>query len=394
MNDDKIPIHEEKFNKKKIELINFLSFAMGFSQALLAYITSTYFKEALGMENIGIFYIAAYLVVLAALFNFHKLVKKIGKSYVFFASFIIKLISLLFLVTLPPSSGGAIFLVLHMIFGALEVVALDIILESFSVDKMSGRVRGVYLTLLDAGFILGPLLSTSILENFGFKGVFIISLVINIFILLIGFFGLSGVNHKFDKRLTVGQLLKKTWQRPNIKRIYCVSFVLESFYAIMIIFMPIYLRDLGMDWQQIGVIFTLMLIPFLLLPFPVGWLADTKLGEKEMIFFALLIMGSATFLIYFINSAAMLPWIVALFTTRIGAAALQTLRDSYFYKRIDGRDVDLIDFFRTAMPAAYIFSMLASTIILIFFPLKIIFIFLAALIILGLYPTLRLKDNL
>lgn len=394
MNDNMVPIHEERLNKKKIRLVDFISFAIGFSQALLAYITSTYFKEALGMENIGAYYVVAYFIVLVVLFNFHKFIKKYGKSYVFFASFVIKLFSLLFLILLPPSLTGAIFLVIHMIFGALEVVALDIILESFSVDKMSGRVRGVYLTLLDTGFILGPLLSMSALENSGFKGVFVISLIINIFILLVSFVGLRGVNHKFDGRLTVVELFKKIWLRPNVKRIYCVSFILESFYAVMIIFMPIYLRDLGMTWQQIGVIFTLMLLPFLFLPYPVGWLADKKFGEKEMIFLALLIMAGGTFLIYFINSAAILPWVIILFITRVGAAALQALRDSYFYKRIDGRDVDLIDFFRTAMPAAYIFSMIGVTIILILFSLKIIFIFLAALIIAGLYPTYKLVDNL
>jgi len=69
------------------------------------------------------------------------------------------------------------------------------------------------------------------------------------------------------------------------------------------------------------------------------------------------------------------------------------LRDSYFYKRIDSRDVDFIHFYRTAMPVGYITASLVSFFILAFFPIKILFIFMALLVFSALLPAFFLLDS-
>ena len=79
--------------------------------------------------------------------------------------------------------------------------------------------------------------------------------------------------------------------------------------------------------------------------------------------------------------------------TRVGAASLEMLRDSYFYKRIDSRDVDLINFFRTTLPVAYIVGSIISGVLLIYFPIKSVFIFIALLALTGIITALRLVDN-
>lgn len=385
--------HEEKLNRRKIKLVNIISFFSGFSQAILAYILSSYFKQVLGMEKIGLIFSITYLIIFLLLINLHKIVRRFGKSDSYFTFLTIQIIALFILAFSPASAWSALFLAVYIIFSNLSVVSMDFILESFSVDRMSGRLRGMYLTLLDAGFILGPLISTSSLEKFNFRGVFLIALIFYIIILLMALSGLRGINHKFLGRMDIMDIIKKIWKRKNVMRIYYVSFILESFYAIMIIFTPIYLRELGMDWQQIGLIFTVMLIPFIILPYPCGWLADTKYGEKEMLFGACFIMGFATLAIYFIGPATLTTWAIILLMTRIGASVIQTLRDSYFYKRIDAYDVDIIDFFRTAVPLGYVFSMIASTILLLFLPLNYIFIFLALLTFTALYPIFKMEDS-
>lgn len=176
-------------------------------------------------------------------------------------------------------------------------------------------------------------------------------------------------------------------------RIYWISFALEFFYALMIIYTPIYLLDLGMSWQQIGVIFTIMLVPFVLLQYPAGFLADKKTGEKELIIFAVVFMAFSTLSIFFFNSKSIFVWGAVLFATRIGAALVEILRDSYFYKQIDGRDVDIINFFRTATPFGYVFAALLSSLTLFFLPLKFVFVLIALVLFLSLYQAIKLKDN-
>jgi len=205
--------------------------------------------------------------------------------------------------------------------------------------------------------------------------------------------GFRGINHTFHKKETVLALLKRAWQRKNIIRIYYISFILEFFYAIMIIFTPLYLLGLGFSWIQIGTIFSIMLVPFVLIQYPIGILADKETGEKELIALSLFIMGFSTLAFYYIKSTDIFILGAILFMTRVGASLIEILRDSYFYKRIDSRDIDLIDFFRTSKSLAYILAAGVSSILLLKLPIDFLFFFLAVVIFSGLYPTFKLKDN-
>mgnify|MGYP000974520694 CR=1 FL=1 len=386
-------LHDEQLNSKKIKLINFISFLIGFSQATVVYVFSTYFKDSSGTENVGIFYFVAYLFVLIFLLNLHKAVRKLGKSNVFYFSILAKIVVMVFLILLPPSWYSIPFLALYMVLVALIWTSLDVILESFSADKVSGRVRGLHLTIFNAGFLLGPLVSSQLMSNIGFSGIFLFSLVVDAFVLVFSLIGFRNVNHVFKQKLGVIEVIRKVFKRKDVMRIYWVSFALEFFYALMIIYTPIYLLDLGMSWQQIGLIFTLMLLPFVLIQYPAGILADKKMGEKELIIFAIVFMVLATLSVFFLNSMSVLVWGSVLFATRIGAALVEILRDSYFYKRIDGHDVDLINFFRTATPLGYIMAAIFSSVLLFFLPLKFVFILIALILFLSLYQAIKLDDN-
>ena len=386
-------IHDEKLDSGKIRLVSLVSFFMGFSQAFFIYIMSSYFKAASGIENVGGFYLAAYAVTLICILNLHKVIKRFGKSDVFYFSLFLKILTIVFLLLIPPSWIAILLVVFYIIFGNLEWVSLDIILESCSKDCMSGRIRGKFLTIMNAGILLGPLLSVLILGRYDFYGIFLLLLVFNVFIFFIAIFSFKNVNHRFEKKLAVKDIAKKVIARKDIRNIFYISFVLDFFYALMLIYVPIYLADLGFSWDKIGIIFTAMLVPFVILQYLVGILADKKMGEKELLISSILIMGLSTLAIYFISSGTVLIWSVILFLTRIGAALIEILRDSYFYKRIDGRDVDLIDFFRTSNSLAYISASVFSIVIIFFFSIKAVFILAGLVVISALYSTIKLADN-
>lgn len=386
--------HDERLNKRKVGVINFISFLLGFSVSITTYIVSSYLKEVGGAESISVYYLFAYILILFILLNFHKLIRSFGKSTVFLTSGFLLALSAILIVFLPVSRLGAVLVIINVIFFDLCFMGKDIILESYSTDKMSGRIRGLHLTLLNLGFISGPIISTIILEKFSFQGVFFLEFLFASLIFIVSFLSLRKTNHHFKPLVSVGELIKKVIKRKNILRIYYISFILEFFYFVMVVYTPIYMRNLGMDWKDIGIIFSIMLIPFVLVQYPAGSLADRKTGEKEFIIIALFIMAIATSSVYFINSTGIYIWITVLFLTRIGAALLEVLRDSYFYKRVDGADVDIIDFFRTSRPFGFICASFLSVLFLLIFPLESIFILLAFIILSGLYPAFCLEDNL
>lgn len=385
--------HKEELDSKKVNLVSLVSFLLGFTQATLAYILSYYFELSSGTEKIGLFYLIPNIVILVALLNFHKFVKRFGKSMVFFLAFFLNLLAIIFLSLMPPSWPGAILMIIYLIFGSLVWVGLDVILESFSVDKMSGRIRGLHLTIMNAGIMCGPFISTKILDKFGFSGIFIFNLVATSIIFVIALVGLNSVNHEFRRKVSVINLLKKVYKRKNVLRSYYISFILSFFYAAMLIYAPIYMLKLGMGWDEIGFAFSVMLVAFVILQYPVGLLADKKWGEKEMMIFSLAIIGLSCIAVFYTRSTSQYVWALVLFLTRVGAAILEIASDAYFYKRIDGTDVDVIDFFRTARPVAYIIFSAAAAVLLLFFPMESVFLLAAAVALAGLYPAIKLVDN-
>lgn len=386
--------HIENFDKKKVLIITLISFFIGFSQAVSAYVLSTFFEGSWGTKSVGFFYAGTYLISLFVLLNLHKVVARLGKSSAFSLVCLLEILILCALVFLGFTKLAAFLVVFYIVFSTLAWTMMDVILESFSKDEASGEIRGEHLTVFNLGFLFGPFISAWLLGKFGFNGIFSFILFLNIAILIIFIIFVRRVDSKECKKSKVKALIKKAWQRKNLMKIYYVSFVLEAFFALMVIYTPIYLKEtVGFSWEEIGTIFTAMLVPFVLLQYPMGILADKKFGEKEFLIFSLLIMSASTLAIYFTASKSIFLWSAILFATRIGAALIEVLRDSYFYKQVDGKDVDLIDFFRTASSVGYIFATLLSALLLIFLPLKFAFILVAIISLTGVYPAFKLKDS-
>jgi len=386
--------HDEKLEMKKVNILSIIAFLSGLSGSFFLYIMSTYLKDSYGNENIGIFYLISYAIVLFLMLNLHKIIKKIGKSDLLFLTLFLRVVAICVLVFVSPGAVGIAAVIAYIIFSNLQWLSLDMILESYSSDKMSGRIRGRFLTAMNIGVLLGPFLSTRVLENFNYYGIFLSLFVFNTLIFLVEILEMRNVNHHFKGRTEMRYLLKKILSRKNILRIFYIAFILDFFYALTIIYIPIYLVNIGVSWESIGIILTIMLLPFIFIQYPIGALADKKWGEKEMIIAAIFLMGVSTAAIFFINSGGILIWAAVLFLGRTGAAMIEILRDSYFYKRIDGHDVDLINIFRTSKPIAYIIGAAGAAALLFFLPTKAVFILVALVVLSALYPAIRLEDNL
>lgn len=385
--------HREKIDRKKLHYTYMVAFLMGFSTALLSYVISTYLKNILGTDSIGFVYLIAYSIVLVLLLNLHKIIRVFGKSFALQVAFVFKIIAVSGMLFYMDSFYGVIFLMIYVLAGTIAWASLDGIIESFSRDSESGRIRGAHLAIMNAGFMMGPFISSQLLDKYGFSGVFSAALISFSIVFIAALLGIRKTNHRFVKKIKALDALKKVSKRKNIMRIYYLSFVLEIFYALAIIYVPIYLLGKGFTWDQLGVAFTIMLIPFVLIQYPTGVLADKRTGEKEFLFFSFLILGFSTLMLYLSDSPNIMVWTTILLLGRIGAALVEILRESYFYKRIDGNDIEIIDFFKTARPVAYIAAAVLSSLILVFSDVRSIFLALAIICFSAIYPTFKLVDN-
>ena len=149
----------------------------------------------------------------------------------------------------------------------------------------------------------------------------------------------------------------------------------------MIVYMPLHLLDLGIAWEQIGVLFTIMLIPFVLIEYPLGILADKRKSEKELLIVSLIIAVLSTASLILITTPDFTALAILLFMTRVGIAGVEVLRDSYFYKQVDADDTDVIAFFRTTRSLANVIGTIGLLFLFLFFPL-IVFLYLAVFVLL------------
>ncbi len=384
---------QEIFNRNKVRFLSLLSFGVGFLDAFVLYVISSYFAALSGERLVGGFYLIIYGVVLVALMYLQPLLHRFGSVRLLLLIYVLLIAGSFALSFSGPTWIGAGVLLLFLIGSNLMGPVTDILLEDFSSDQLSGRIRGLYLTVLNAGLLLAPFVSTWTLSEAGYQGVFGVITAGYALILVLAIFGLRSHRTYSPQRISFVTTLRKVMRRRNLLAIYAVSWVLELFYVIMIVYSPILLRSYGYSWTDIGTIFTVMLIPFVLVQYPLGVLADKRLGEKELLLASLLILAGATAWVGLTGAASLGFWACLLFVTRLGAAGVEILRDSYFYKQITSADADIVAFFRTARPTANIFAAVIGIFFLMLFPAEGLFFLVAAFALSACWVTWTLPDS-
>ncbi len=388
-------VYKKGAQGRAIKLIVFLGFIFGLSISLLAYIASSYFKQVVHGDNVSIFYIITFTIILIALFNLNKLIEGFGRARTLMSLLIFQVGVLFALQFVPVSIGGALLLMTYYIIYSIAWVVFDIVLEAYSTDSKTGHIRGLFLSVSNMGILVGPMLSMFLLENYGFDIIFMATMFLYIIMFVTILIALNDIQgHVKRQNLSIRQTLSKFKHNANLWKAYWMSFTLRFFYAVMTIYMPLFLREIGMSWGEIGIIFTVMLIPFVIVEYPAGVLADKKYGEKEMLFLGLIIVIGSVIMMFFIESTSIVVWMSVLFMSRVGAALLESMQDSYFYKQIDGNNVALINVFRSTRAIAYILSAILMGLSLLFFDnIQSMFVVLFIVLTLGIYPVITLKDT-
>ncbi len=380
---------------RAIHLIAFLGFIFGVSISLLAYIASSYFKEVIASDNVSVFYVVIFCVLLVTLFKLNRIIEGFGRARTLMTLLAMQIGVLLALQFVSISWGGAILLIAYYILYGIIGIVFDIVLEAYSNNGYTGRLRGMYLSVWNFGILIGPLISTFLLEKYGFPMIFMVTLMLYILMFLTVFVALNDIQgHVIAQHLRTKNTLEKFMQNRSLINIYWISLSLHFFYAAMTIYMPLYLREIGLSWGEIGVIFTIMLVPFIIIQYPAGLLADKWYGEKEMLLVGSCIITISIIMMYFTHLDTFFFWAVILFVSRIGAALVEAMQDSYFYKQINENDISLINFFRSTRAVAYIMSAMLIGIALLFFEdMHVFFVAIFVVLIIGFIPIVLLKDS-
>lgn len=322
-----------------------------------------------------------------------RIVRRIGNRTLIFIFIVLEIFSVFGLAYYHTTTAVALSFLLHSSVVMMIYYCLDLFLEDVSEEKSTGEIRGIDLTVINIAIAVAPLLVAYFTPDGDFTLLYFASallLVPTLFIVLFSF-------KKFEvgvSRAKQSLFEFKLWLKSkNIRRVTNARFILEVFYAIMVIYTPIYLYNtIGFSWSQIGIIFAVMLLPFVLFELPAGELADHWCGEKEIMTVGFFIMGMALLVMPFL-SKDIFAWMIVLFISRIGASFVEITSESFFFKHVWKSDTGLISIFRLTRPVSVVLGSLIGALCLLFLPFKALFLVLAIFVFFGTQQSARLQDT-
>ncbi len=378
---------------KNRNIIYLAGFLFSIALALTSYINSSFLKVFINDYSIGIMYVIASLLSILVMFWVPDILNKWGNRKLAFFFSVVSLLSFLFLAFSKNAHIVILSFIINLISLNFVVASLDIFMEDFSKSSAMGKFRGMYLMFTSLAWVIAQSISGSIISKSSFTGIYLMSAMFMALTAFMFVLFLKEFKDPHYKKIPILKTIKYFVQNKNISKIYLIDLLLKFFFVWMVIYTPIYLHEnLAFGWDKIGLIFTIMLTPFVFLSYPLGKLSD-KIGERSMLIFGFIVTTLATSLIPFIKESNFWIWAMILFFTRVGAATIQIMTESYFFKSVHEENADAISFFRNTSPVSYVIAPLFATFVLLFVPsFQYIFYVLAAIMLLGIYLTLKIRD--
>jgi len=380
--------------KKERIIIYLAGFLFSIPIALTSYINSSFLETYINKYYVSFLYIISSIITIYTLLKIPKLLTKIGNVKASFYFSLINFFSLLLLAFGNNKFITILAFIIYFVFSNILLASLDIFIEKFSKKSSIGKFRGLYLMVINLAWVLAQTISGSIINKSSFKGLYIFSAIFMLLVAII--FTLFLKNFKDPKyiKMSIFKTLKVFIKNKNLKKVYLINLLLKFFYTWMIIYTPIYLHEyINLGWEKIGIVFTIMLLPFVILDYPLGKISD-KIGEKKLLILGFIITTFFTLIIPLTIEPKIWLWGLILFGTRVGAATIEVMSESYFFKKVKSEEIEEVNFFRNTTPVSYIIAPIIAIPTLLLIPsFQYLFYILGAIMLIGLLISLKLKDK-
>lgn len=362
-------------------------FLMAVHFASVSYINSSLLGQFVGNNALSIIYIIGSLLAVISLLLAPFLLRKYGSILVFIFFIALEILAVFGLGSIGLASLIILFFIVHLSADSMLYFCLDVNLEQeIKKEGETGSKRGILLAISNVAWVLSPLALVFLIAQNRFSKVYFLSglALIPLFLITILFFKNTKKADVRDGNTLLA--IRSLWRGGDKARIIGVQFILNFFYAWMVIYLPLLLnKEIGFGWDKIGFIFIIMLLPFLLFELPAGILSDKKMGEKELLIFGFILMFISTSIIPMLAAPIFWIWAAILFATRMGASLIEVSSESYFFKHVGEEDTGLISLFRMTRPLSYTVAPLFALPIIYLSSYSSSFYFLALFSLLGLF---------
>lgn len=367
----------------------FFSWGIGFT----VYSNSSVIESINGRESIGLIYgISAALSLVLSTWVTPNVIKFLGNRKTAGLAIILELIAILGIRFVTEPRMFAISFILFLAAQILISFNFDIFFEHNTQKDNSGKARGTVVALQHVGRMLGPIIAAVLTVRVGIRVPYDFSFILMIITGILLYFATKNFKDKIYVPISFIKSFKIILKRPDIYKPLTSLLLLQIFYALMVTFVPVYLFDVkNIPKESLGVLFTIMLTPFVVLGYPIGKNLDSGASGKRIARYGLFIMAITTIIFPFINTSSLVVWGLVLLMSRVGAVILETAGEGIFFKSINEEETELLGIMRDMQPIGYFVASLISIIVIYFGDIKDIFYVIGFILIIGIIGTYKKK---
>ncbi len=329
---------------------------LGFHYYLIIYINSNFLSKYLSDGKLNILYTIGATLSVFLLFIIPRILNKLNAKFVLISITFLEFLTILSLSIFKTATPIIISFITYQAIGILLLYCLDLFLESQLKDeKNTGFARALFLTALNITILISLIVVSLVAQN-SLRIMYLLSALSLIPMALIVIYKFDTHIHK-NKVFRLRDIVNFLKEDRDTFRILSINFLLQLFYAIMVIYLPLLLiKTAGFDWGTVGKMLAVMILPFLILEIPLGKIYDKKTGEKEGIIFGIIFISISTFILGVLGESSFWVWAIVLFSTRVGASFVEMGSESYFFKKVSDRHSGIISLFRATSPLSFIIS--------------------------------------
>lgn len=361
--------------------------------ALTLYINSSYLSQYFSESLVGLLFSIGSIIALCGLYITPHIIASFSEQQVLRRSLFLGSLLLLGIGFLDIPWVIAILFPIYLGFNTIILFNIDVTFNNMMSMKNIGKIRGLFLTLKHIALMAIPSLAGIIIDHIGFSMIYILAGILLSTIGLIVTF-IKNFPEKEYREKSLFASLSYVIKSHHTRTIIIINFLLQFFYAWMIIYIPLYLSyHHNMTWGTIGSLITLMLIAFVILEYPLGKFIDRYGGLRSILILGFFIMILSVTAIPFIQTNSFWVWALVLFSTRVGAALVELITESYFYTHTNPADISLMSIFYETNPLAYLVAPIIASALLNNFAFITIFFVLACILTSGIYYAWTLPKN-
>ncbi len=354
---------------------------------------SSFLVRYVSEASLGLLFAVASIVAAVLIFQGPQLLRRWGIRRAVRTLAVVEIASLLVLAAEPILPVVIVAFVLASTLPFLIYLGLDMLLEASSPVNDIGRVRGAYLVTSNLAVLLSMIAVALFLFDDNYATVFILSAVV-----MGAVYVIAGKLGRMSSAAPIARLSPRAigsfFSKPSLAGITIAYFAFQCFGTWAAVYVPLYLHThAGLSWYVIGIISALSVLPFILFEFPLGFIADKLLGEKEILITGLITLAVGTALIS-IADGHIIPILAVLLLARTGAAMVESMTETYFFKQIQQGDVEKVAIFRSMQPISSIVAALLGSVALLAVPLSSTFVIFGIFIMLAIPFVVPIQDTL